>query len=454
MDMKRGLSLILTLAAFGTYQSASATNGYFTHGLGVKNKGMAGAGTGSPDEVISAASNPAAAVMVGNKYEGGISVFSPRRSYKAGPSQANGNFGAFTLGPNEVDSGRNYFPIPYLGKSWQLDDNTAWALNFYGRGGMNTDYSGGTATLDPDGPGPAPVTTLDGPYGGGPGGVNLSQAFLDVTYAMKTGGLNLGVSGVFAFQGFSAKGTRTLGGFTKSFAASGGTVMPTKLGDNGTDYSYGFGVKVGAIYEVNDQLNLGFAYQSKTYMSEFDDYADLFAGGGDFDIPASVNVSASYAATQALSLHFTYERTMYSKIASVGNGIQNLFACPTAGQGGTDLESCLGGSNGPGFGWDDVDAYKFGVEWAGGAQTTYRAGFSTAKQPISNDQVLFNVLAPGVVEKHFTVGLGQILGNGHEISAMFMYAPSVTVSGANTFDPSQQLDIEMSQYEFEIGYSF
>ena len=91
MNMKRSLPLVLTLAALGTCQSASATNGYFTHGLGVKNKGMAGAGTASPSEVISAASNPAAAAMVGNKYEGGISVFSPRRSYKAGPSQANGN---------------------------------------------------------------------------------------------------------------------------------------------------------------------------------------------------------------------------------------------------------------------------------------------------------------------------------------------------------------------------
>jgi long-chain fatty acid transport protein len=319
---------------------------------------------------------------------------------------------------------------------------------------MNTDYSGGTATLDPDGPGLAPVTRLDGPYGAGPGGVNLSQAFFDVTYAIKTGGLNLGVSGVIAFQGFSAKGVGTLGGFTKSFAASGGTALPTQLTDNGTDYSYGLGMKVGAIYEVNDQLNLGIAYQSRTYMSEFDDYADLFAENGDFDIPASVSLSASYAATPVLSLHFTYERTMYSKIASVGNGIQNLFACPTAGAGGTDLESCLGGSNGPGFGWDDVDAYKFGAEWAGAAGTTYRAGFSTAKQPIGNDQVLFNVLAPGVVEKHITAGFSHDLGDGREVSAMLMYAPSVSVAGANTFDPSQQIELEMSQYEFEIGYSF
>ena len=35
-----------------------------------------------------------------------------------------------------------------------------------------------------------------------------------------------------------------------------------------------------------------------------------------------------------------------------------------------------------------------------------------------------------------------------------MYAPSKSISGTNTFDPTQQLEIEMHQFEFEIGYSF
>ncbi len=35
-----------------------------------------------------------------------------------------------------------------------------------------------------------------------------------------------------------------------------------------------------------------------------------------------------------------------------------------------------------------------------------------------------------------------------------MYAPSKSVSGANTFDPTQTLELEMSQFELEIGYRF
>lgn len=59
-----------------------------------------------------------------------------------------------------LDSDREYFAIPNIGKVWPRGDNAAIALNFYGRGGMNSDWSGGTASLDPDGPGPAPVTSL------------------------------------------------------------------------------------------------------------------------------------------------------------------------------------------------------------------------------------------------------------------------------------------------------
>lgn len=36
----------------------------------------------------------------------------------------------------------------------------------------------------------------------------------------------------------------------------------------------------------------------------------------------------------------------------------------------------------------------------------------------------------------------------------FMYAPSVTASGVNPFDPTQILEIEMHQYEVEFGYRF
>ncbi len=86
--------LLVTSILCAVSINAYATNGYFTHGLGVINKGMAGAGTATPEEAMAIASNPASAVLLGDSFEVGMSIFSPRRDYSASNSLANGNGGA------------------------------------------------------------------------------------------------------------------------------------------------------------------------------------------------------------------------------------------------------------------------------------------------------------------------------------------------------------------------
>jgi long-chain fatty acid transport protein len=143
--------------------NAFATNGYFTHGTGTKNKSMAGSGIALPEDSIDVTNNPAVVTEVGDQLVFGAALFSPVRDYSTTPSLYNGQGGSFTIGPNNIGSGSEYFVIPHIAKSWQLENNSAWALAFYGRGGMNTEWDGGTATFDPDGPGPAPVMTLPVP---------------------------------------------------------------------------------------------------------------------------------------------------------------------------------------------------------------------------------------------------------------------------------------------------
>ena len=74
-----------------------ATNGYFMHGIGTKNKGMAGSGLAMPEDAISVANNPAAALANAGKYDLGIAVFSPLRSYETGPSMAMGQNSPLSL---------------------------------------------------------------------------------------------------------------------------------------------------------------------------------------------------------------------------------------------------------------------------------------------------------------------------------------------------------------------
>lgn len=448
---------VLVVTAFFTLGtgSAFATNGYFTHGTGTKNKGMAGAGLAMTGDAIAIANNPAAALFATGKLDAGIAIFSPLRSYSSSASLAQGNGGAFTIGPNNIDSKREYFFIPHVAYSWALGSDSALGLAFYGRGGMNTTWVGGDATFDPDGPGPAPVTTFPGTFGAGKAGVDLSQAFLDVAYARKAGdNFTWGAALVVGIQAFEATGVATFAPFTETFAASGGTQLPTNLSDNGHEFSTGVGAKLGFQANLGPSTSLAAMYQSQISMGEFDKYADLFAENGGFDIPANAKIGLTFKARENVSVSLDVEHTWFSDADSVGNPFSNIFACPTAGAGGMDLSSCLGGANGAGFGWDDVTTYKVGVEWGTGAAMTWRAGLSHADQPIAESEVLFNILAPAVIEDHVTFGFTRQRGQSSEFNFALMYAFDNDVTGVSPLDPTQTITFEMNQWEVEFGYSW
>jgi long-chain fatty acid transport protein len=218
--------------------------------------------------------------------------------------------------------------------------------------------------------------------------------------------------------------------------------------------SFGWGFGAGLWWGITDRVGLGLSYQSKISMGEFDDYADLFAQAGGFDIPSSIKAGLSVLATDSLRLNFDIEQTAYSEVDSIGNPMANLTGCPTLPLGGTDLERCLGGSAGAGFGWDDMTTYKIGVEWRQNDANTWRFGYSFGDQPIQPADVLFNVLAPGVMEQHITFGLTRQTRSGSAWSFSFMYAPENSVTGPSMFDPTQMIELSMDQFEFEVAYRF
>ena len=475
MNLKRVLTTTVAFALSAAICSpAFATNGYFTHGVGTASKGMAGTGIGSNADMgaIMAASNPALGVFAGDRWEAGISFFSPMRSYTASASQLNGGLipidpgnGVFlpslTITPGEVDSSSELFFIPYVAKNWSLQNDANVSLAFYGRGGMNTDWddsSGAEATSYFCGGNPQagePPATNSGPYCIGKSGVDLMQAFLAVNYSAKIGdNFSWGIGPVFAIQLFEANGVGTFAPITESFAASGGTAFPTSLSNNGHDTSTGFGFGAGLWWGISDSVSLGLAYQSKMSMSEFDDYADLFAEQGGFDIPSSIKAGLSFLATDKVRVNFDIEQIAYSDVDSVANPMANLVTCPTLPFGGTSLPNCLGGNAGGGFGWDDMTIYKLGVEWQRDENSTWRFGYSFGEQPIQAADVLFNILAPGIMEQHLTLGLTRQRANGGAWSFSFMYAPENTLTGPSMFDPTQTVELKMSQLEFEVGFSF
>jgi long-chain fatty acid transport protein len=407
------------------------------------------------------------------------------RSYKAETSFVNGSFGAFTIGEGKFDSSSEYFPIPYLAKNWRMSNDNALTLVFYGRGGMNTDWddSATSAWYDLNPLDQNPVgQQYDGTFGGEPfddieTGVDLSQAFLSLNYSGKVGeNFAWGLGPVFAVQMFEAKGVTSYQPYTKTFndcffSLAECDPTPTSLSNNGHELSTGYGASAGIWWGITSDFSIGLSYQSKISMSEFDDYADLFADAGGFDIPASTKLGLSFGGSGDVRVNLDVEHTEYSDIGSVGNPMGNLFSCPFPVYGQTllatgdagaaaaaalaaDFESCLGGKRGGGFGWDDMTTYKLGVEWLADQNTVWRFGYSYGEQPINEADITFNILAPGVMEQHITLGLTKRSSGGGAWNFSLMYAPSKSIEAVNPFDPTQKIELEMSQFEFEVSYLF
>ena len=220
MDHKKILLTVMFLLA---PMLANATNGYFTHGVGIKTRALAGAGVAFPQDAMASATNPAGMAFIGNHYDIGAVLFFPDRGYSAGPSLANGNGGAFTIGPDSEISGDKVFLIPGFGINYMLTERDAIGLSVYGNGGLNTTYDGGTASFNPG----TGVGTFPGTFGAGTAGVDLFQIFFNFSYAHKfSENFSVGISPIFVMQGFRSAGLNAFAPFTKTFAESGGMATP------------------------------------------------------------------------------------------------------------------------------------------------------------------------------------------------------------------------------------
>lgn len=445
-SMKTNLVLAAAVAAAVATPSAFATNGYFAHGYSMKEQALAGAGVALSQDSLAAATNPAGMVGSGNRWDAGAAIFRPERSYTATGTAGVPNGAAcgalcpFEIGPQTIESDNKMFLVPHFGFNQMIDANSSIGVSVYGNGGMNTEYKGGTAQHN-NGLGTA--VTTDGTFGGGDAGVDLSQLFIAPTYSMKIGSQHaVGVSVLLAYQKFKATGLSMFGGYSTD---SG------NLTDNGYDTSTGVGLKVGWQGEVGSGVKVGVSYQPEVNMSKFKKYQGLFANGGDFDIPETYSLGVSFKPTQTSAVTVDSQKIRYSKVPAVANPISNLVgSSDSCATGNTDR--CLGGSEGAGFGWRDMTVTKIGYQFEAGTGWTWRVGLSDSTQPIPDSEVMFNILAPGVMERHYTFGFTKELSQTSELTFAGMYAPEKKVEGGNPIDPAQTIEIKMKQYQFGLSY--
>jgi long-chain fatty acid transport protein len=414
----RKVLLAAAAAAVLAPGAALATTGYFAHGYGIKAKSMGGVGIALPQDALAAATNPAGIAWVGNRMDVGVDWFKPDRGAEIAGSlnpAANGTYDG-----NDTSS----FLIPEFGYNRVIDANWTWGVAVYGNGGMNTDYANN----------PFAKYML----GTGNAGVDLMQLFIAPSVAWKNGNHAFGASLILAYQRFKAEGIQGFAGFSAS---------PGNVSNNGYDDSTGFGVRLGWTGQVSPAVTLGATYQTKTKMSEFDKYSGLFANQGEFDIPENYGVGVAWKATPALVVAADVLQINYSDVAAVGNTADCFFA----------MACQLGSSNGPGFGWQDTTVYKIGLAYELKPGTTLRAGYIMLDQPIPASQTFFNILAPGVVEDHLTLGLTLAMSPTSELTFSYMHAFEKEVNGSGSIPMAfggGEANLRMSQDSLGIAYGW
>lgn len=426
----------------GSYGESMATEGYFQHGYGARNKALAGAGVADTRDATAVAVNPAGLVHVDDQLNMAVSVFSPRREYIGGAPGVGFPFPGFAP-VGEVDSSSNYFLIPNMARSWRVNHSLVdvIAISMYGNGGMNTNWPEvarpNAATACPGGAGV-------GIFCRGRLGVNLNQAFLSLAAAKQFGRVSVGIAPIVAMQQIELHGLGAFAGISSN---------PGKLTNQGLDTSWGFGVRGGVEVTLMPNVRVGIAGNSRVYMDEFGKYRGLFAEQGDFDIPASLQAGIAVDITPNLTAMFDYKYIWYSSIASINNP---STTASRAGATGNPV-FFLGADGGAGFGWEDIDIFKIALEWRPNDTWTWRAGYATFDNPIPSRDVMFNILAPGIVQEEFTGGVKYKWSEKLDLELSGMYAPKESLSGfelATVANPTHPVEVSMYQWEVTAGITW
>ena len=401
--------------------TSNATNGILLNGYGAKAQAMGGAQIALANDAIATAMNPAGSAFSEDRADVGIMML--RAQARA----------ACCLAPGGELSEKEYFFIPNMAGTMKYSDDLAFGASFLGYGGGRSQY---------------PENFFDSAPTAGNLGIEWALAVMSASISYKLDDKqSVGAAMLIGMQRFRAKG---LGQF-QTFS-----LHQDKVTNNGYDWSFGAGLRLGwQGHFMNDDLKLGATYQTKLYMSEFEEYTGLFAEEGNLDIPGNIILGLAYKATDDLTIVFDWQHVFYEDVPAIGNRTLPISVVPGD-------PNQMGQPNGPGFGWEDQDVFKLGAEYVYDNHWIIRAGLNYGASPIRDDtgggEFEVNVLAPAVTDWHISAGGTYMLDEKQEINFAFIHAlrnkEQQQIPDVNLPFNNEIIELEMRQYAFEIGYGY
>ncbi len=424
-------AICLVLATTTLSLPAHATNGMWMIGYGAKATSLGGAGVANPVDGMAAAYNPALMTAVGEaRLDLTIELFRPPRAVNHVSSEF----------PADTRSKDDLFPIPALGAVLS-SPGTPFAMGMAVIGaGAGTNYPQNFFNKSGNAYDRVGVFVMQ------------MQMLPSIAYRLDDHN-SIGASLSIAMQTFRAFGLQ-------DFGTRGYSTDTSKLTNNGYDWGFGWGYRLGWLGTyLDEKFHLGLVYAPRVEMQKFNRYSGLFANHGEFDIPESYTVGMSLQATPKFKIVADIQRIMWNDVDSIGN------PGPLASDASKFWPSCdpsakepcqAGGDLGLGFGWKNQIVYKLGAEYKYGKDLTLRGGLNYGKSPIQKDQVLFNMLAPATNEKHVTAGFTKAMDKDSDFTFTFMHAFKNTICGPTAFSPytdgRDNACIAMSQTSLSFAY--
>ncbi len=411
MKSTRNSLRIAALAIAFVSLSAHATNGYQLIGIGSYQKSLGGAVTANPGSAMTAVSNPAGMARVGARADFSMEAFMPDRSVD------------FTASMGDVaDSAVDIYGVPAIG--WTAPTSEGSEVYFgggmYGTSGMGVDY---------------PQTTMrqNGEWSG----------YSNVAFWQMAPGFawnvnerySVGVTLNIDYQ--SAAFKQSLEHATEGFNFD--------LGRGASGFGLGFGL--GLLYDVNDQLTVGFNYKSKQHFSPMEyQLADGDIShpqmGGDFEA-GTYKLDLDFPQQAALGMAYSpNEKVTVSADIKWINWSDTMDKLSVTGPGGEFPMDP---------GWDDQTVYALGVAYGLSERVTLRAGYNYAESPFGDSQAGQNLLLPAIVETHYTVGMNVVLNNHWELAWHYMEAPEKTLTDSSS---GAKISLSEQSFGFNIGYRF
>ena len=481
--MRLTAAVVAGLALLGA--PALATNGMNMEGYGPIAVGMGGASMAYDNGTAAVMNNPA---TLGAIEDGAwrLDVAFGR----LGPTvEANITTPGGVLG---ADSDGTAYYMPALGLITKRGALT-YGFGVFAQGGMGTEFSGTTWLANPGQLEPSPSLMNRSE-------VTVGRFVVPVTYDVNPK-LRLGATADVVWAGLDLKMAMSEGQFldlatTQQIGTASGSVLQAfgmmyePFGGTGIqrvhhayfDFSNdsditgqakgaGFGAKIGAVYEVSEQLSLGATYHTKTAISDLEtdeatmamavsvdpavlsgqlpsgQYMDIeipVAGEmtiNDFQWPAMLGIGAAYRPMEGLMVAVDVRQVFWS---AAMEQFSMTFVADNApengGFAGASLDAVLFQQ------WDDQTVISAGAQYQAMEALMVRAGFNYGANPVPD--AYLNALFPAIVESHVTVGAGYAFGE----SSNFDVSVVKGLTAENT-NPGSNVESTHGQLNFQLIYT-